>query len=132
MKRKNQIKNNQVLKVSKSEQNSCGRKQIIREKRTDNIDRKSEMLNQSGKEFPLTIPEAARIAGVGRATIIKWIDQGLLPCQLYPGSGERPIRRILRNDFDIFMRKYHIPEENDESKDFGSFKYGKVTLKNNH
>jgi|GEM_PF-3548423 excisionase family DNA binding protein len=75
-----------------------------------------------------SIPEAAQIAGVGRSTVNKWIDQGVLPCQQYPGSGKRPIRRILRDDWDLFMQQHRKPEETEKPAGTKSFKYGCVTL----
>ena len=49
--------------------------------------------------------EAARLCGVDRRTMLRWVNAGLLPCHQTAGGR----RRILQKDLLRFMREKQIP-----------------------
>lgn len=62
----------------------------------------------------LTIKEVAGIAGVSVATVRRWLDEGLLGCFRFGGTG---IRRIRREQWEAFAKK---SEAKPVSKNFRS------------
>jgi len=53
----------------------------------------------------LTTGTAARLCGVSKVTILRYIEKGWLKSFKLPGAQNR----ILDEDFQTFAKKYHIP-----------------------
>jgi excisionase family DNA binding protein len=58
------------------------------------------------KTTTLTTGEAAQWCGVSFRTVLRWIQQGILPAYKLPGRGDH---RILVEDFIAFLQRHQIP-----------------------
>ena len=57
-----------------------------------------------------TIPQAAKLCGITRATLLRWVKSGKLNSFLTPGGHHR----ILKEDLEVFMREnrmFHLVSE---------------------
>jgi excisionase family DNA binding protein len=58
------------------------------------------------KQSIVSVTEAARLLGVSRVTVMRYIHSDILPCTNYPGTGKRPIRRIECANIESFRLQY--------------------------
>ena len=53
----------------------------------------------------MSIPEAAKMCGVGRTTMWKWVKSGELKAMVTPGGHHR----ILKSDIEHFIHAHELP-----------------------
>lgn len=73
---------------------------------TDGIMSTEPKPNGNGAARNMTVPQAAKEAGVSNDAVYRWIAGGKLPAYRFPGSGKKQpeMLRIARKDFESFLK----------------------------
>ena len=64
------------------------------------------MKNKEGNRAVFTTGDIAEITGISRATVVNYCRTGKIKCTQTPLTN---FRRIKREDFEKFLKKYSIP-----------------------
>src|SRR5215470_15536796 len=63
----------------------------------------------SARNGSYTVSEIAEFLSVSDATVRQWVNRGRLRACKFPGSGNQSIIRVLRPDYDDFLKNYKKP-----------------------